>query len=117
MEKGAAAVMCSDGERGLTFAVVRRMLRCAVVFYRKMFDVFSNLKTIIFLIKAYVDYVTSTIRGKELFHSIDMKMTQSWDFLLWCDPSNYGGIRCLTPKDDDTEKTNPLEEGDFTFFF
>ena len=69
------------------------------------------------MIKAYVDYVTSTIRGKELFHSIDMKMTQSWDFLLWCDPSNYGGIRCLTPKDDDTEKTNPLEEGDFTFFF
>ena len=82
-----------------------------------MFDVFSNLKTIFFLIKAYVDYVTSTIRGKELFHSIDMKMTQSWDFLLWCDPSNYGGIRCLTPKDDDTEKTNPLEEGDFTFLF
>ena len=38
MEKGAAAVMCSDGERGLTFAVVRRMLRCAVVFYRKMCD-------------------------------------------------------------------------------
>jgi len=61
--------------------------------------------------KAYVDYVTSTIRGKELFHSIDMKMTQSWDFLLWCDPSNYGGISCLTPKDDDSEKTNPLEEG------
>ena len=45
-----------------------------------------------------------------------MKMTQSWDFLLWCDPSNYGGIRCLTPKDDDTEKTNPLEEGDFLSF-
>ena len=72
--------------------------------------------TIFFFIKAYVDYVTSTIRGKELFHSIDMKMTQSWDFLLWCDPSNYGGIRCLTPKDGDTEKTNPLEEGDFIFF-
>lgn len=43
--------------------------------------------------KAYVDYVTSTIRSKELFHSIDMKMTRSWDFLLWCDPSNFGGIQ------------------------
>ena len=44
-----------------------------------------------------------------------MKMTHSWDFLLWCDPSNYGGIRCATPKDD-TEKTNPLEEGKIIIF-
>ena len=60
--------------------------------------------------KAYVDYVTSTIRGKELFHSIDMKMTHSWDYLLWCDPSNYGGIRSVKSKDG-TEKANALEEG------
>ena len=49
--------------------------------------------------KAYVDYVISNIRAKELFHSIDMKITQSWDFLLWYDPSNYGGIKCEQPKD------------------
>ena len=50
--------------------------------------------------KAYVDYVISTIRTKELFHSIDMKMTHSWEFLLWCDPSNYGGIKCQQPKEN-----------------
>ena len=50
--------------------------------------------------KAYVEYVISTIRAKELFHSIDMKMTQSWDFLLWCDPSNYGGIKSEQPKEN-----------------
>ena len=46
--------------------------------------------------KAYVDYVVDTIRSKELFHSIDMKITHCWDFLLWCDPSNFGGIRSIT---------------------
>ena len=56
--------------------------------------------------KAYVDYVTSTIRQKELFHSIDMKMTHSWDFLLWCDPSNFGGIRSKI-----TENKASLEDG------
>jgi len=50
--------------------------------------------------KAYVDYVISTIRTKELFHSIDMKMTHAWEFLLWCDPSNYGGIKCQQPKEN-----------------
>ena len=45
-----------------------------------------------------------------------MKMTHSWDFLLWCDPSNYGGIRSAMPKDE-TEKTNPLEEGNINFDF
>ena len=50
--------------------------------------------------KAYVDYVISTIRTKELFHSIGMKMTHAWEFLLWCDPSNYGGIKCQQPKEN-----------------
>ena len=54
---------------------------------------------------AYVDYVTSTIRSKELFHSIDMKMTQAWDFLLWCDPSNFGGVRSRMPKEVTTTTT------------
>ena len=42
---------------------------------------------------SYVDYITSTIRTKELFHSVDMRFSQAWDYLLWCDPSNYGGVR------------------------
>jgi DNA polymerase epsilon subunit 1 len=48
---------------------------------------------------AYVEYVTNTIHNKELFHSIDMRFTQAWDFLLWCDPSNYGGIKSKLPND------------------
>ena len=47
---------------------------------------------------AYVDYITTTVRSKELFHSIDMRFSQAWDYLLWCDPSNYGGVKCKLPK-------------------
>ena len=47
---------------------------------------------------AYVDYITTTVRSKELFHSIDMRFSQAWDYLLWCDPSNYGGVKCKMPK-------------------
>ncbi len=46
---------------------------------------------------AYVEYVTNTIRNKELFHSIDMKFAHSWDVLLWCDPANFGGVRSKLP--------------------
>ena len=74
--------------------------------------------------KAYVDYVVSTIRGKELFHSIDMKIAHCWDFLLWCDPSNFGGIKSISAKkskktledgmdyiDEDDEDDEEEEEG------
>ena len=45
---------------------------------------------------AYVEYITATIRNKELFHSVDMRFSQAWDYLMWLDPSNYGGVRSKT---------------------
>ena len=42
---------------------------------------------------SYVKYVTDNIKNKEIFHSIEMTFVQSWDILLWCDPSNFGGIK------------------------
>merc|ERR1712029_225913 len=47
---------------------------------------------------SYVDYITTTVRSKELFHSIDMRFSQAWEYLLWCDPSNYGGVKCARNK-------------------
>jgi DNA polymerase epsilon subunit 1 len=34
----------------------------------------------------YVEYVTHSIKNKELFHSIDIKVTQTWECLMWLDP-------------------------------
>jgi len=40
---------------------------------------------------AYIDYVTHSIKNKELFHSIDIKVTQTWECLMWLDP-----VRCCS---------------------
>nr|XP_021531028.1 DNA polymerase epsilon catalytic subunit A-like [Aotus nancymaae] len=42
---------------------------------------------------AYVEYVTSSIHSKEIFHSLTISFSRCWEFLLWMDPSNYGGIK------------------------
>lgn len=34
-----------------------------------------------------------SIHSKELFHSLTISFSRSWEFLLWMDPSNYGGIK------------------------
>uniref|UniRef100_A0A2I3HYR2 DNA polymerase epsilon catalytic subunit n=1 Tax=Nomascus leucogenys TaxID=61853 RepID=A0A2I3HYR2_NOMLE len=42
---------------------------------------------------AYVEYITSSIHSKEIFHSLTISFSRCWEFLLWMDPSNYGGIK------------------------
>ena len=35
---------------------------------------------------AYVEYVTNSIRGKDLYHMIDISYRECWEFLMWMDP-------------------------------
>ncbi|XP_058137158.1 DNA polymerase epsilon catalytic subunit A [Dasypus novemcinctus] len=42
---------------------------------------------------AYVEYITNSIHSKEIFHSLTISFSRCWEFLLWMDPSNYGGIK------------------------
>ena len=48
---------------------------------------------------AYVQYVVNNIRNKELFHSIDISFNQCWEYLLWLDLANHGGIKGKLPKE------------------
>ena len=65
---------------------------------------------------SYVKYVTDNIKNKEIFHSIEMTIVQSWDILLWCDSSNFGGIRSdmkeLEEKEEDEDLNDEEEEED-----
>ncbi|KAK8403806.1 hypothetical protein O3P69_000115 [Scylla paramamosain] len=55
---------------------------------------------------SYVQYVVNSIRGKELFHSIDLSFNQCWEYLMWLDPSNHGGIKGRLPKEiQDSEES------------
>ncbi|XP_070548417.1 DNA polymerase epsilon catalytic subunit A-like isoform X2 [Ptychodera flava] len=42
---------------------------------------------------AYVEYVTKSIKSRELFHSIDISFQRCWECLMWHDPVNYGAIK------------------------
>jgi len=35
---------------------------------------------------AYVEFITASIRNRELFHSIDIKIGECWELLMWLDP-------------------------------
>ncbi|XP_014281923.1 DNA polymerase epsilon catalytic subunit 1 [Halyomorpha halys] len=45
----------------------------------------------------YIEFVVSSIRNKEIFHSIQMTYSQCWEYLMWLDPANHGGVKGKLP--------------------
>ncbi|KAK5661819.1 hypothetical protein OQA88_9921 [Cercophora sp. LCS_1] len=43
---------------------------------------------------AYSQYILKSIKGKPLFHFIDLEIKEYWDYLVWYDEFNYGGKAC-----------------------
>ncbi|XP_062890220.1 DNA polymerase epsilon catalytic subunit A isoform X2 [Mobula hypostoma] len=41
----------------------------------------------------YVEYITKSIHSREIFHSLSISFSRCWEFMLWMDPANYGGIK------------------------
>lgn len=42
---------------------------------------------------AYVQYISKSILSKTLFKSIRLEPKSCWEYLMWMDPSNHGGIK------------------------
>lgn len=40
---------------------------------------------------------SSSIHSREIFHSLSISFSRCWEFLLWMDPSNYGGVKGKLP--------------------
>uniref|UniRef100_A0A3P8WLR8 DNA polymerase epsilon catalytic subunit n=1 Tax=Cynoglossus semilaevis TaxID=244447 RepID=A0A3P8WLR8_CYNSE len=65
----------------------------------------------------YVEYITNSIQSKEIFHSLSLSFSQCWEFLLWMDPANYGGVKGKLPSSlmygegDKKRKKSGQEEG------
>ncbi|KAK3385312.1 hypothetical protein B0H63DRAFT_181526 [Podospora didyma] len=51
---------------------------------------------------AYAQYILKSIKGKPLFHFIDLEIKEYWDYLVWYDEFNYGGKACqeVTEKEE-----------------
>ena len=35
---------------------------------------------------AYMDYITTSIKGRDMFHGIELTFKQCWELLMWLDP-------------------------------
>ncbi|XP_044845964.1 DNA polymerase epsilon catalytic subunit A isoform X2 [Mauremys mutica] len=83
--------------------------------------VYANFNRIILCTKkrriedaiAYVEYITNSIHSKEIFHSLTISFSRCWEFLLWMDPANYGGIKGRVPSGETgtSERQAGAEEG------
>ncbi|CAN7982572.1 unnamed protein product [Ixodes hexagonus] len=58
---------------------------------------------------AHVEYVINGVRGKDLFHSLDLTPRTAWHFLLWMDPADHGGVQ---GKQDSPEGEEEQEEAE-----
>lgn len=84
--------------------------------------IFANFNKIVLCTKKktipdainYVEYVVQNIRNVELFHSIEIQYVQCWEYLMWLNLANHGGVRGKIPKGvnvvGDDENTEPVEE-------
>ncbi|XP_023213231.1 DNA polymerase epsilon catalytic subunit A-like isoform X2 [Centruroides sculpturatus] len=60
---------------------------------------------------AYAEYIVNSIRNKELFHGLDMTVRNCWEYLLWLDQVNFGGIKGIIPEESN-ENANRNEKMD-----
>ncbi|KAF4795109.1 hypothetical protein TURU_095920 [Turdus rufiventris] len=85
--------------------------------------VYANFNRIILCTKkrriedaiSYMEYIINSIHSKEIFHSLTISFSRCWEFLLWMDPANYGGIKGKVDSrihcgEKDTSKRQTLEE-------
>ncbi|GFU44302.1 DNA polymerase epsilon catalytic subunit A [Nephila pilipes] len=56
---------------------------------------------------AYTQYVNDCIQGKEIFHGLQFELTACWEYLLWLDTANFGGIKV---KHEQTRQSSSQEE-------
>ncbi|XP_052824360.1 DNA polymerase epsilon catalytic subunit A-like [Octopus bimaculoides] len=73
--------------------------------------VFANFNMILLCTKkqsidnalSYMNYITSSIKSRNLFHLIEFTVEQCWEYLLWMDSANHGGVKGKLPSSAESE--------------
>ncbi|KAF3099881.1 DNA polymerase epsilon catalytic subunit [Orbilia oligospora] len=63
---------------------------------------------------AYSQYILKAIKAKPLFNFLDLDVKEYWDYLLWYDPYNYGGLACSEVVEADKQKLNLIMHWQFS---
>ncbi|KAI1438069.1 DNA polymerase epsilon [Xylaria sp. CBS 124048] len=57
---------------------------------------------------AYSQYILKSIKSKPLFHFIDLEIKEYWDYLVWYDEFNYGGMACQEVVEAEKQKLETI---------
>ncbi|KAF3934297.1 hypothetical protein ABW19_dt0205260 [Dactylella cylindrospora] len=63
---------------------------------------------------AYSQYILKAIKGKPLFNFLDLDVKEYWDYLLWYDPFNYGGLACSEVVEAENQQLNAIMHWQFS---
>jgi DNA polymerase epsilon subunit 1 len=48
---------------------------------------------------AYGRYLISALTSRDLFRHLNLDIVHHWEYLLWMDPANFGGVICRNPEE------------------
>jgi len=80
-----------------------RRVGCGVVFASQNRILLQTTKAEVGNAYAYANYILKTIKQKALFVFLDLNVKEYWDYLVWHDEYNYGGLGC----DEETAAKEP----------
>ncbi|XP_076438241.1 DNA polymerase epsilon catalytic subunit A-like [Babylonia areolata] len=61
---------------------------------------------------SYLEYITNSIRSRPLFHLLDISYDQCWEYLMWMDPANHGGVKGKVPTKSAASQSEDKEKND-----
>ncbi|KAF5305758.1 hypothetical protein FQR65_LT07654 [Abscondita terminalis] len=74
-----------------------KRLGCTIIYANFNKIILCTKKRLVKDAIANAEFVITSIRNKELFHSLQITYSQCWEQLLWLDIANYAGIRGKLP--------------------
>lgn len=60
---------------------------------------------------AYGRYLMSAVTSRTLFKHLSLEIVHSWEYLLWMDVANFGGVICADPEQTQLHEEIDQEEG------
>ncbi|XP_057662319.1 DNA polymerase epsilon catalytic subunit 1 [Diorhabda carinulata] len=90
-----------------------KRLGCMIIYANFNKIIICSKKTTVEDAIANVEFVVTSIRNKELFHSLEITYRQCWEQLVWLDTANFGGIKGKLPeniRNDSLEKNGEYNE-------
>lgn len=62
---------------------------------------------------AFGRYLMSALTSRDLFKHIDLDIVHHWDYLIWMDSANFGGVICQDPDAEETQQGDVSSKSTF----